>query len=100
MSLTPLCCRACQAFYKKDLSKRLLLDKSASVDAEKSVIAKLKAECGSGFTSKLEGMFKDVELSRDVMTSFRLSPQVTLTPAPGPSPDPVPVPDPSPDPNH
>jgi len=64
-----------EAFYKKDLSKRLLLDKSASIDAEKSVISKLKAECGSGFTCKLEGMFKDVELSRDVMASFRSSPQ-------------------------
>ena len=62
-----------EAFYKKDLSKRLLLDKSASVDAEKAIISKLKAECGSGFTSKLEGMFKDVELSRDVMASFRES---------------------------
>ena len=62
-----------EAFYKKDLSKRLLLDKSASVDAEKGMISKLKAECGSGFTSKLEGMFKDVELSRDVMASFRES---------------------------
>lgn len=96
-----------EAFYKKDLSKRLLLDKSASVDAEKSMISKLKvrqppshfvtftatiqaasssafglvlfflhgsqAECGSGFTSKLEGMFKDVDLSRDVMVSFRES---------------------------
>ena len=37
------------------------------------MISKLKAECGSGFTSKLEGMFKDVELSRDVMASFRES---------------------------
>ena len=62
-----------EAFYKKDLSKRLLLDKSASVDAEKAMISKLKAQCGSGFTSKLEGMFKDVELSRDVMVSFRES---------------------------
>ena len=32
-----------------------------------------QAECGSGFTSKLEGMFKDVELSHDVMASFRES---------------------------
>ena len=31
-----------EAFYKKDLSKRLLLDKSASIDAEKSMISKLK----------------------------------------------------------
>ena len=35
----------------------------------------VQAECGSGFTCKLEGMFKDVELSRDVMASFRESPQ-------------------------
>ena len=34
---------------------------------------KLKAECGSQFTTKLEGMFKDVDLSRDIMTSFRQS---------------------------
>ena len=67
-----------EAFYKKDLSKRLLLDKSASVDAEKSMISKLKAECGSGFTAKLEGMFKDIELSRDVMASFKESPQARM----------------------
>ena len=64
-----------EAFYKKDLSKRLLLGKSASIDAEKSMISKLRAECGSGFTSKLEGMFKDIELSRDIMASFRESSQ-------------------------
>ena len=47
-----------EAFYKKDLARRLLLGKSASHDAEKAMIAKLKAECGSQFTNKLEGMFK------------------------------------------
>jgi len=31
-----------EAFYKKDLAKRLLLGKSASVDAEKSMLLKLK----------------------------------------------------------
>ena len=62
-----------EAFYKKDLAKRLLLGRFASIDAEKAAIAKLKAECGSQFTSKLEGMFKDVELSKDAMTSFRQS---------------------------
>ncbi|KAF3628237.1 Cullin-4A [Capsicum annuum] len=49
-----------EAFYKKDLAKRLLLGKSASIDAEKSMISKLKTECGSQFTNKLEGMFKDI----------------------------------------
>jgi cullin-4 len=63
-----------EAFYKRDLAKRLLLGRSASADAEKAAIAKLKAECGSQFTSKLEGMFKDVELSRDVMAAFRRAP--------------------------
>eukprot|EP00873_Tetraselmis_striata_P009147 jgi/Tetstr1/429411/TSEL_019321.t1 len=60
-----------EAFYKKDLSRRLLLGRSASIDAEKSMISKLKAECGSQFTNKLEGMFKDIDLSRDIMTQFR-----------------------------
>jgi hypothetical protein len=37
-----------EAFYKKDLAKRLLVGKSASVDSEKSMLSKLKAECGAG----------------------------------------------------
>ncbi|EMP31933.1 Cullin-4A [Chelonia mydas] len=60
-----------EAFYKKDLAKRLLVGKSASVDAEKSMLSKLKHECGAAFTSKLEGMFKDMELSKDVMIQFK-----------------------------
>lgn len=32
-------------------------------------------ECGAAFTSKLEGMFKDMELSKDIMVQFK---QVTL----------------------
>ena len=28
-------------------------------------------ECGAAFTSKLEGMFKDMELSKDIMSSFK-----------------------------
>ena len=76
-----------EAFYKKDLAKRLLVGKSASVDAEKSMLLKLKQgsmkfpkysfldcsiflECGNVFTSKLEGMFKDMELSKDIMSAF------------------------------
>lgn len=60
-----------EAFYKKDLAKRLLVNKSASVDAEKSMLSKLRQECGSAFTSKLEGMFKDIELTNDWMQQFR-----------------------------
>jgi cullin 4 len=56
-----------QAFYKRDLARRLLLSKSASADLEAGMVAKLKAECGGAYTSKLEGMFRDVELSKDLM---------------------------------
>lgn len=60
-----------EAFYKKDLAKRLLVGKSASVDAEKSMLSKLKQECGGGFTLKLEGMFKDMELSKDININYK-----------------------------
>ncbi|VDK76390.1 unnamed protein product [Litomosoides sigmodontis] len=60
-----------EAFYKKDLAKRLLLGKSASVDAEKSMLSKLKQECGAAFTTRLEGMFKDMEVSKDLGVSFK-----------------------------
>ncbi|VDK49594.1 unnamed protein product [Anisakis simplex] len=60
-----------EAFYKKDLAKRLLLGRSASVDAEKSMLSKLKQECGADFTTKLEGMFKDMELSKDLAVAFK-----------------------------
>jgi cullin 4 len=33
-----------EAFYKKDLAKRLLVGKSASVDSEKSMLSKLKVK--------------------------------------------------------
>lgn len=57
-------------FYKRHLSKRLLNGRSASDDAEKSMIGKLKAECGYQFTQQLEGMFTDIRLSRATADSF------------------------------
>eukprot|EP01127_Copromyxa_protea_P021858 TRINITY_DN7632_c0_g1_i1.p1 TRINITY_DN7632_c0_g1~~TRINITY_DN7632_c0_g1_i1.p1 ORF type:complete len:794 (-),score=146.07 TRINITY_DN7632_c0_g1_i1:75-2456(-) len=60
-----------EAFYKKDLARRLLLNKFASMDAEKSMIQKLKTECGSSFTMQLEGMFKDISASGEVTEAFR-----------------------------
>ena len=38
-----------EAFYKKDLAKRLLLHRSASVDAEKAMLSKLKQGTRSSF---------------------------------------------------
>jgi cullin-4 len=62
-----------EAFYKKDLARRLLMARSASQDAERSMIAKLKSECGFTFTHNLEQMFKDQELARDEMTTYKQS---------------------------
>ena len=59
-----------EAFYKKDLARRLLMGRSASNDAERSMLTRLKNECGAGFTHNLEAMFKDMDLSRDEMASY------------------------------
>eukprot|EP00746_Dinoflagellata_sp_MGD_P069962 gnl/MRDRNA2_/MRDRNA2_28620_c0_seq1.p1 gnl/MRDRNA2_/MRDRNA2_28620_c0~~gnl/MRDRNA2_/MRDRNA2_28620_c0_seq1.p1 ORF type:complete len:754 (+),score=149.93 gnl/MRDRNA2_/MRDRNA2_28620_c0_seq1:93-2354(+) len=57
--------------YRNQLSKRLLYETSASEDAEKSLIAKLKMKCGAQFTSKLEGMITDLSLAADLQKDFR-----------------------------
>ena len=59
-----------EAFYKKDLAKRLLLGKSASVDAEKSMLSKLKQ--GSFFLTIKKF---DKPLSKEILliVSFSLS---------------------------
>ena len=60
-----------EAFYKKDLAKRLLMNRSASADAEKSMLDRLSKACGQGFTQNLETMFKDVELAREENASYK-----------------------------
>jgi cullin-4 len=60
-----------EAFYKKDLAKRLLMGRSASQDAERNMLAKLKSECGYSFTHNLEQMFKDQELAREEMALYK-----------------------------
>ncbi|TGZ72065.1 hypothetical protein CRM22_002306 [Opisthorchis felineus] len=52
------------------LAKRLLLGKSQSDDQEKSMISMLMAECGVVYTSKLEGRFKDLAVSKTLMDEF------------------------------
>ncbi|ERF72697.1 hypothetical protein EPUS_07490 [Endocarpon pusillum Z07020] len=59
-----------EAFYKKDLARRLLMGRSASNDAERNMLGRLKTECGAGFTHNLESMFKDMDLARDEMVSY------------------------------
>ncbi|KAL4853220.1 Cullin-4 [Chlorella vulgaris] len=60
-----------EAFYKRILSRRLLMGRSASMDAEKLCISKIKAECGPQFTNQLEGMLKDIEISSDIMSGYK-----------------------------
>ncbi|KAH8031700.1 hypothetical protein HPB51_020079 [Rhipicephalus microplus] len=57
--------------YKQRLAKRLLLDKSASNETEKAMVAKLRKECGCLFTSKMEAMLKDMHTSSDEMKEFK-----------------------------
>eukprot|EP00056_Hartaetosiga_gracilis_P010549 m.156479 g.156479 ORF g.156479 m.156479 type:complete len:720 (+) comp13340_c0_seq5:51-2210(+) len=68
-----------EGFYKKHLSRRLILDKIASNDLEIMLISKLKQECGSDFTASLEEMFKDISISTDLTSSFKAShPEISV----------------------
>ncbi|TGZ78661.1 Cullin-domain-containing protein [Ascodesmis nigricans] len=60
--------------YKTHLSRRLLMNRSLSHDAERQMIGKLKMEVGVQFTSKLEGMFKDMDSSNELTTEYRQGP--------------------------
>jgi len=60
-----------QKYYSKMLAKRLVSHMSASDDAEASMISKLKQACGFEYTSKLQRMFQDIGLSKDLNDSFK-----------------------------
>lgn len=60
-----------EKYYKQHLAKRLLSGRTTSDDAERSLLVKLKTECGYQFTSKLESMFTDIKTSRDTMMDFK-----------------------------
>ncbi|KAG6494940.1 cullin-3B-like [Zingiber officinale] len=62
-----------EKYYKQHLAKRLLSGKTVSDDVERSMIVKLKTECGYQFTSKLEGMFTDMKTSVDTLQGFYAS---------------------------
>ncbi|XP_073226493.1 cullin-1 [Cicer arietinum] len=57
-------------FYRKKLARRLLFDKSANDEHERSILTKLKQQCGGQFTSKMEGMVTDLTLAKENQTSF------------------------------
>jgi len=57
--------------YRNQLAKRLLMGRSASDDAERSMIAKLKLRCGAQFTAKIEGMVKDLLTGDEFKKKFK-----------------------------
>lgn len=60
-----------QKFYSKMLAKRLVNSTSANEDMESSMISKLKEACGYEYTSKLQRMFTDITLSKDLNQAFK-----------------------------
>ncbi|KAL3917111.1 MAG: hypothetical protein SGILL_004866, partial [Bacillariaceae sp.] len=60
-----------EAFFKQDLAKRLLWNKIVSMDVERHFVSLLKSECGAGYTSKMEGMFQDMDWSRETMSRYK-----------------------------
>lgn len=60
-----------QKFYSKMLARRLVGYMSASDDAEASMISKLKQACGYEYTSKLQRMFQDIGVSKDLNEQFK-----------------------------
>ncbi|RJE23485.1 cullin 1 [Aspergillus sclerotialis] len=60
-----------QKFYSKMLAKRLVHVSSVSDDAETSMISKLKDACGFEYTNKLQRMFQDIQISKDLNASYR-----------------------------
>ncbi|EMR09428.1 hypothetical protein PNEG_02371 [Pneumocystis murina B123] len=60
-----------EKYYKNYFAKRLLQSYSISNDTEKYMITKLRLEAGCKFTTKLEGMFKDIQLSKDITIEYK-----------------------------
>ena len=56
--------------YRNQLAKRLLTQRSTSDDGEKKMISKLKLQCGTQFTSKMEGMLSDLAVGSDQRSEF------------------------------
>ena len=60
-----------ERYYKKHLSRRLLMKRSISMDAERQMISKMKMEVGNSFTQRIEAMFKDMAVSADLTTNYK-----------------------------
>ena len=59
-----------QKFYAKMLAKRLISSLSVSDDAETAMLSRLKTAAGYEYTSKLQRMFNDIQVSTEMNDSF------------------------------
>ena len=60
-----------ERYYKKHLSRRLLMKRSVSMDAERQMISKMKLEVGANFTNRIEAMFKDINISSELTSNYK-----------------------------
>lgn len=62
---------AFEGFFKRTLAQRLLFNLSGDLALERQFVARLREECGGVFTSRMEGMLKDVDTSGELTRAFR-----------------------------
>ncbi|ERT01595.1 cullin 1 [Sporothrix schenckii 1099-18] len=60
-----------QKFYSRMLARRLVHTSTSSDDAEASMISKLKEACGFEYTNRLQRMFQDMHVSKDLNAGFK-----------------------------
>ena len=60
-----------QKYYSKMLAKRLVHELSASEDNESAMLQKLKQMCGFEYTSKLQRMYTDTTVSKELTQVFK-----------------------------
>lgn len=51
--------------FKNFLAKRLLSEKSESIEYEKCIVTKLKINCGRTVTDSIEGMMNDLDIAKE-----------------------------------
>jgi len=60
-----------ERYYQKHLARRLLHNKSENPEAEKQMLSRMQSELGKSFTSKFEGMFKDMTTSEELTRDYQ-----------------------------
>lgn len=64
-----------EACYRHFLSRRLLSSSRwMNLDLEHQLVGKLKLECGNSYTTKIEGMLADMQLSGEISAAWAKSP--------------------------